>query len=142
MYLFYFAILLTILSNIFYHLCQKSISNDINPILSLMVTYITAIIVCLIILPLYNKEINFSHSIKELNWANFTLGIAIVGLELGFLLAYRAGWNISIAALVSNVAVAIFLIPIGICFFKEGLTIVNILGIIFSIVGLILIRWK
>lgn len=137
---YYFAISLTILSNVLYHVCQKSITTNVNPIISLITTYISAIVIALVILPLYPGKVDFINSFKGLNWASFTLGAAIVGLELGFLLAYRAGWNINLAALVSTVAVAIFLIPIGMYFFKETLNIMNVLGIVFCIVGLFLIK--
>ena len=43
--------------------------------------------------------------LKELNWASYALGLVVVLLEVGFLLAYRAGWKISLAAVYSNVAV-------------------------------------
>lgn len=35
--------------------------------------------------------------LKLLNWAGIGLAIAIVGIEFGFLLTYRAGWNLGIA---------------------------------------------
>lgn len=142
MSLFYLSISLTIISNILYHVCQKSIPGNVNPIISLIVTYISAILVSLVILPIYPDKINIVESTKNLNWAPFILGASIVGLELGYLLAYRAGWNINLAALVSTVIVAIFLIPIGIFFFKETLTIHNVFGIILCIIGLVLIKYK
>ncbi len=140
MILFYVAISLTIISNVFYHIFQKSIPDNINPIISLIITYITAIILSLAILPFYPDKLDCVNSIKNLNWASIALGVAIVGLEMGFLLAYRVGWNISIAAVFSNVAVAIVLIPMGLLFFKEHLSIGNVIGICFCIIGLILIK--
>ncbi len=136
----YFSIFLTVLSNIFYHIFQKSIAASINPIISLIITYISAIIISLLILPFYPDKTGLIDSIKGLNWSSFALGGAIVGLEMGFLLAYRAGWNIGLAAVFSNVAVAVFLIPIGLLIYKENLTLMNLLGIMFCITGLVLIR--
>jgi multidrug transporter EmrE-like cation transporter len=80
--------------------------------------------------------------VRKLNWASVGLGAVIVGLELGFLLAYRAGWNISVASLVANTTVALLLIPVGLLFFKEELSAVNILGIILAIAGLVLVNLK
>ncbi|PID78136.1 MAG: hypothetical protein CSA18_04535 [Deltaproteobacteria bacterium] len=138
--LFYFAIFLTVLSNVFYHIFQKSIPDNTHPIISLITTYMTAILFSVALFPFYPHKTEYLNSIKNLNWSSFALGVAIVGLEMGFLLAYRAGWNINTAAVFSNVAVAIILIPIGLLFFKENLSIINLCGICFCIIGLFLIK--
>lgn len=76
------------------------------------------------------------------NWTSIALGLAIVGLETGFLLAYRAGGNISYSGIFSNVAAMLILLPIGLIFFKEVLTIKNVLGIILCLAGLVLLQSK
>src|SRR5713226_5766297 len=101
--LFYFSITLTIISNALYHVFQKLTPTNVNPMLALAVTYITAAVICLLLLPFYPLSSNLIESLRQLNWASFALAFAIIGLELGFLLAYRAGWNISLGAIVSNV---------------------------------------
>jgi uncharacterized membrane protein len=140
--LYYTSILLLVLANIFYHVFQKSTPNNINPMASLIVTYVTALLSCIIILILYPKNTNFINSFKGLNWVSFAVGFTVVFLELGFLLAYRAGWNISFGAIVCSVILTLFLIPIGSIFFKENISTVNIIGIPLCIIGLILINWK
>lgn len=77
---------------------------------------------------------------KELNWASYVLGIAIVVLEIGFLLVYRSGWNISFAGVFANVVIAMMLIPIGLLVYKESLSIANGVGIIMCLIGIILIK--
>jgi hypothetical protein len=62
----------------------------------------------------------------------------VVSLELGFLLVYRAGWQVSVAALYSNVAVGVLLIPIGMLLYRETLTMSQGAGIVFAVVGLVL----
>jgi len=44
-------------------------------------------------------------------------------LELGFLLAYRKVWNISVAGFLSNTLVALMLIPVGLLLFKETISL-------------------
>jgi multidrug transporter EmrE-like cation transporter len=63
-------------------------------------------------------------------------------LELGFLLAYRAGWVISLAALVTIATVALLLLPVGLAFFRERLNAVNVLGAALSLAGLVLLNWR
>lgn len=140
MWLYFFSIGLTVLANVLYHLFQKSISSQVNPFISLIATYFTAIIFSALCLPFYLKGQHILAAFKELNWASYALGIAIVGLEFGFLLAYRSGWDLNRAALFSNVAVTLILIPIGTVLFTESLSIVNTVGIGLSVIGLILMN--
>jgi uncharacterized membrane protein len=138
--LYYLPIILVIISNVFYHIFQKCISPDANPVLSLIVTYLTAALLSMLILPLYLKDSSLAVEIKKVNWASFALGASIIGLELGFLLAYRIGWNISVGALVANSCVALLLIPIGVLIFKESLNPHNVIGILLCIGGLLMIN--
>lgn len=142
MSLYYFSILLVVASNILYHLSQKSTPSGVNPLVSLIVTYTTALIFSLIILPFYPSKENIVASLGKLNWASIALGISIVGLELGFLLAYRAGWNISLAQFFATVLITLLLIPIGILFFQEKLTLINVVGILLCLGGFMLINHK
>lgn len=144
MSLYYISIALVVAANVFYHISQKYIPAKVNPMATLVVTYATALIVSIIILSISsiaNKSNPLTH-FKNINWASFLLGFAIVGLEVGFLLAYRAGWNISSAALIANVIVALLLIPVGLVFFKEYMTLKNILGVVLSMAGIVLISIK
>ena len=140
MWLYYFAIGLTIIANLFYHFSQKYTPSDVNPIVSLIITYTVAIFFCLIIFPFYSGGESLFASVKKVNWASFTLGIAIVGLELGYLLAYRAGWEISLCALVSNVAFTLLVIPIGVMWLQEALSPVKVIGVFLCIGGLVLVN--
>jgi uncharacterized membrane protein len=142
MWLYYVAIGLTIFANLFYHFSQKYTPSNVNPIVSLIITYAAAIIFCLIVFPFYSGGESLIVAVRKVNWASFTLAIAIVGLELGYLLAYRAGWEISLCALVSNVTFTLIVIPIGFIWMKETLSIVNLIGIFLCIGGLVLVNLK
>jgi drug/metabolite transporter (DMT)-like permease len=138
--LFYSAIALTILSNVIYHITQKLTPSDVPPMLALAVTYGVALLVCLIAILVKPPAEGFAVAFRQLNWASFGLGLAIIGLELGYLLAYRAGWEISLAGMVSNSSVALLLIPVGMLFFKEKITPANLIGVAVCVVGLMLIN--
>jgi uncharacterized membrane protein len=142
MFLFYFAIGLAIVATVFYHLIQKVTPANANPGLTLAVTYLTAALLSLGLLPFYPIKDGLAAGVRQLNWTSIGLGIVIVGLEIGFLLAYRAGWNVSAAAVVANVAVAVILMPLGLLLFKEKVTPVNVLGVILCIAGLVLVNRK
>jgi len=78
--------------------------------------------------------------VSNTNWAVFLLAFSIVGLEIGYLLAYRYGWNVSTAALLSNTCATMMLIPIGLLFFKETHSLINYMGIVICIVGIIMMN--
>ncbi len=142
MYLLYFYIGITIISNVLYHIFQKSISQTANPIISLIVSYLIAIIISLLLLPFFPSKGTLIQQIKDLNWATYALGLGIVGLELGYLLTYRAGGNLGLTAITVTSLVTILLIPAAIFLFKQNISILNIIGVFLCIAGIILVQWK
>lgn len=139
--LYFGSMLLTVICNVGYHLSQKSIHPKLNPLLSLTLTYGVALLCTLVAIPFFRGDdaLSLGQQIKLANWATYVLGIALVGLELGFLLAYRSGWKMSVAALFSNSAVTLLLIPVGLAVFRESLDARRIAGIGLASVGLWLI---
>ncbi|HYE80837.1 MAG TPA: EamA family transporter [Clostridia bacterium] len=140
MWLYYLALALTVVSSVFYHIIQKSTPADVNPIISIFITYAAAISLCVLAYPFFRSEDGFILSFKKLNWTSYALGLAIFGIELGFLLAYRAGWNISLANIISAVAVTLVLILAGITIYHEKLTAVNCAGLLLCLIGIVLIK--
>jgi len=142
MFLFYFSISLAILSSALYHFVAKSTPSNVNFTVSLLVTYAVAFAVTLIgffFFPIQNGVIA---ELKQLNWASFLLAIAIVGIEFGFLLVYRSGWNLGIAAVLSNVVASLILVPVAIFVFRDKLSWVNVAGILVCLAGLVMLNWK
>jgi hypothetical protein len=130
------SIALTIAGNIAYHLLNKSVAPDAHPFASLVATYGTGLLFSLAVLAVSSQGV--AGGLRDLNWASYALGLVVVLLELGFLLAYRAGWKISVAAVYSNVAVGLLLLPIGYLFYREAITPTNLLGIVLAVVALVL----
>lgn len=140
MFMYIFSIVLIVASNIIYNISQKSTPENANPFSALFITYLTAAFLTIIMF-LFNKtDKSLVQSFKDLNWTSIALGISIVGLEFGYLMAYRAGWKISLGSLVANIALALILIPIGILFYKEGFDFNKLLGATFCVIGLLLIN--
>ena len=140
MFMYVFSIVLIIVSNVVYNISQKSTPQNVNPFSALLTTYVTAAVLTVIAAQFYKSDKGFTQSFSQLNWTSIVLGVSIVGLELGYMLAYRAGWNISLGSLVANIILALILIPIGVIFFKEGFDFQKIIGVAFCIVGLIIIN--
>src|SRR5436305_9259363 len=136
---FYLPFVLAVGGMLFYHVSQKSIPKEINPFLVTILAYVVGILLCTIFAVAYPGRKGLVESLRGSNWAVFVLGAAAASIEVGFLLAYRAGWKISVAAVATNVAVTAMLIPIGIIVFKDHLSLRNILGLIFCVLGLVLV---
>jgi len=142
MSLFYFSIILAICSSALYHFVAKSTPSNVNFSVSLLVTYAVAIAVTLIITLLFPAKNGFASELKNLNWASFLLAIAIVGIEFGFLLVYRSGWNLGLAAVLVNVAASLILVPVAIFIFKDKISWINVAGIFVCLAGLVMLNWK
>lgn len=135
--LYTLSLAMTVAGNVGYHLLNKSVAPGAHPFASLVATYAVALVVALAVLT-FDARRGILADLRELNWASYMLGAVVVSLELGFLLVYRAGWQVSIAALYSNVAVGLLLIPIGVLLYQETLTFNQGAGIVLAVAGLVL----
>ena len=140
--LFYISIILAICSSALYHFVAKSTPANINFTVSLLVTYAVAFFVVLLTFFFFPIEQGLSAELKKLNWASIGLAIAIVGIEFGFLFVYRSGWNLGIAAVLTNVVASLILVPVAIFIFKDKLNWINVLGIFICLAGLVMLNWK
>lgn len=142
MTLFYFSIGLAICSSALYHFAQKEIPSGVHPIVSVIVTYIASLVLCFVLLFFMLPKEGLWPAVRQLNWASYVLAFSLVGLEVGYLLVYRSGWNIGYAAVLVNVAAALVLIPLALFVFREKLSWVNIAGILVCLVGLVMLNWQ
>ncbi|WP_323735745.1 hypothetical protein PXD04_07590 [Methanosphaera sp. ISO3-F5] len=133
-------ILIIVLSNCLYHICSKTIPGNVNTFGSLTVTYVSAAILSAILFVSMVKPENLVVQLSNINWSSILLGICIVGLEAGYIYAYRLGWQVNNAPVVANTCLAIALLIIGAVLFHEGISVKQIVGMILCIIGLIFIN--
>jgi len=127
---------------VLYHISQKSVPRTVNPFAAIMSAYVIGAALCAVALAFDRGGANLLDSVRNSNWAVVALGVGALIIEVGFLLAYRAGWNISVASVVTNISVALILIPIGLLVFKEQLSLRSAAGIACCLLGLYLISKK
>ncbi len=142
MFLFYFSITLAVASSVLYHFSQKATPADVNPAVAIMATYAVALCLTGIVAFFIPTKIGFLAELRQLNWASYLLAFSIVGLEIGYLLVYRAGWNVGIAAVLVNVVASFLLVPVALIVFKQQLSRINIIGILVCLAGLVMLNWK
>ncbi len=136
-------LLLVVGSNVIYHLSAKCSSREAHPFASLTVVYAIAAVASLVLYGLCNKGFGgLGQNFRALNWANYLLGLAIIGLEGGYIWLYRAGWSASVGPICSYVLLAICLLFVGFFFFKEHISYQQVLGTLLCIAGIVLIAYK
>lgn len=131
--MYYLALALAVVSAAGYHLSMKMLPATVNPFLPFVVAYALAFLLCVLGLFLWPEG---SRSVQALRPSVLGVAICVVGIEVGFLLAYRAGWNVGYAALVANVCSTLLLLPVGLLYFKEQITPQKIAGVALSLIGL------
>jgi drug/metabolite transporter (DMT)-like permease len=92
------------------------------------------------VLALAPGEFAWREEVRHLNWTAIALAIAIIGLDLGFILLYRTGFEVSLGALVTQTAAAMLLVGVGVLVFRERLSLANGVGIMLCIAGLWLVN--
>ena len=137
----YLMIGLVIVCSCAYSAIQKSVPQRIDPFVALSVTYFTAALLCTILAAVFTGKEEISHSIREISWYNVALGIVLVGIEVGNMLAYRNGGQVSSLFLVNTVGIMLLLVPISIVLFKETITGRGIIGRLICLLGLLLVMW-
>ena len=129
-------IALVVVSNVFYHICAKSMPERIDPFAALTVTYLVGALVSLICDYILGNGDNILHEYRQFNWTPFVLGMAIVGLEVGNIFMYKVGWNLNTGYLVSSAILAVALLFIGFLIYGEVITWTKVIGILICMVGI------
>lgn len=140
MFTYIWPIVLVILSNTVYHVCAKSTPTDMSPFASLTITYLIGAAASAVLYFALNRGGNLFKEYTKVNWAPFVLGLVIVGLEVGSIYVYRAGWTVSTANIVENGFLAVVLMLVGYLVFKETITWTKVAGMAICLFGLYLIN--
>jgi uncharacterized membrane protein len=131
---------LAIAATVAYHLVLKLTPEGVNPFLSLLVTYLVVALAFSGVLALSPGEFAWRQELRLINWTALALAAAIVGLDLGFILLYRTGYEVSLGALVTQSAAAMLLLTIGVLVFREKLSLANGVGVALCLAGLWLVN--
>ena len=133
---------LVIASNVMYQVCAKSVPGELNPFVSLTVTYSLGAVLSLVLFFVLNRNSGIVAEYRKMNWTSFLMGLSVVGLEVGYIYTYKAEWPLSTAQIIQAAILAIILIFIGYFAFKESFTWNKIAGIFVCVAGLGLINLK
>lgn len=135
-------IALIVLSNTLYQICAKSVPEGMNPFASLTISYLVGAAVSGVLYYTLGDHTGLLKEYGKTNWAPIVLGIVIVGLEAGYIFAFKAGWQVSTAQVVQAAVLAVVLLFIGWLLYREALTWNKIVGIVICLIGLVFINLK
>ena len=142
MFAYIWPIALVVLSNVVYQICAKSVPEGINPFASLTVTYLVGAAASAVLFFVLGSGGNLLKEYGKLNWAPVVLGIVIVGLEAGWIYAYKAGWQVSTGFIVQSSFLAAVLLLVGYFLYREALTWNKLVGVAICLIGLVFINYK
>jgi uncharacterized membrane protein len=140
---YFFPPILIVFGLIIYQVSQKSVDKDANPFVVVAVAYFIGILACVAGFFLFPKPDSAAlPMMKTIVWSAIGIGLGAAAIEFGFLLAYRAGWNVSVLPISVNVFSVILLILVGIFAYRESLSVEKVIGVLLCIGGLVLISIK
>jgi uncharacterized membrane protein len=139
MWNYIWPLLVVVGANTVYNISAKSTPSDVNSFASLALSYAIGMVLSVVMFFVTSDNKNFIAELSKTNWTALALGVAIVGLEFGYVCLYRAGWKISVGTLVANISLACVLLVVGILLYKESVTPRQLIGILFSGIGLVLV---
>jgi drug/metabolite transporter (DMT)-like permease len=121
------------LGNVTYHLGQKNITRDANPMVLLMAVYAVAFVACGALAPFFPGGVSLGQVAR---WPVLVLAGGVVLVEIGFVLAYRSGEVMQWSGAAVNGAAALLLIPLAVFAFGESFSWTRFAGIVCTLAGL------
>lgn len=140
---FWWPIGLIVFCSTAYQVGVKEISTGIHPLAALVLTYLSASLASFVLyFLLAPRGENRKKEIFSWNSAALGLGLSIVGIELGNIFMYRAGWTVQTAFILSNSLIVAVLMIVGAAFYKEKLKLRQMAGVVLTLAGIACIVWK
>ncbi|WP_302550788.1 EamA family transporter [uncultured Dialister sp.] len=140
---FWWPIGLIVFCSTAYQVGVKEISTGIHPLTALVLTYLSASFASFILyFFLAPQGENRKKEIFPWNPSALGLGFSIVGIELGVVYMYRAGWTVQTSFILTNSLIVAALMAAGALFYKEKLKLRQLAGVVLTLAGIVCIVWQ
>lgn len=140
---FWWPIGLIVFCSTAYQVGVKEISTGIHPLTALVLTYLSASFASFILyFFLAPQGENRKKEIFSWNPSALGLGFSIVGIELGVVYMYRAGWTVQTSFILTNSLIVAALMAAGALFYKEKLKLRQLAGVVLTLAGIGCIVWQ
>lgn len=147
-------LLIAVCGGITYHICQKLLVKDLNPMIFLACAYFLTFLISVIssYLPFFldSRGKGFFESLGLLTHKIALLSvvimaaivaIALVFIEVGVLMSYRTGGQISKIAVINYVCIAVVLFLVSLLFFSEPFSWFKLVGLVVCLGGLFIMQF-
>lgn len=135
-----YPVILTVLSSALYHFLLKQTSAKASPMLVLFWSYALAAAVCLIFLMFKSGKLEMFSVFKERGWLPMILALAVVGIEFGYILAYKSGGKVGQVSMITQMVSLVFMMGVGYVLTKEPITLQRAFGVASALFSFHLLR--
>jgi drug/metabolite transporter (DMT)-like permease len=132
------TLIMIIGGGVLYHVSQKATPAGLNPFLALAVSFGVASLGCLALFA--GNQGSAAPGLHGVNWTSIGLAAAVMLIESGYLIGYRAGLQLNRTAFACNNLVALALLAVGTFYYGESFGIRSGLGMGLCVAGLLFLR--
>ena len=133
----FLPLLMIVGGGVLYHVSQKATPTAVDPFLTLCISFALASLACL---GLFAARKGLSpEQFHRLNWTTIALALALVAIESGYLIGYRAGLRLNVTSFVCNSLIALVLLGLGTFLYREPFTLRSGFGMALCAGGLLLL---
>jgi drug/metabolite transporter (DMT)-like permease len=134
-------LLLAALGNAVYHVSQKTLAPTANPMVLLMAVYAVAFLGAGLAAPFFRGGGGSGFG-QVLSWPVLCLGVSVLVIEIGFLLAYRTGGSLQWSGVAVNAVAAVLLLPAALLVFQERFSPLRAAGMVLALSGMAMMSWR
>src|SRR4051812_26440004 len=127
------TVVMIIGGGVLYHISQKATPPGLDPFLTLCISFGLASLGCLGLV--VSKQGLTSAGLHRVNWTSIALALALVLIESGYLIGYRAGLKLNITSFACNTIVALVLLGVGTILYRESFSLRSGVGMVLCVVG-------
>ena len=135
-------LLLAAFGNAIYHVSQKSLAPTANPMILLMAGYAVAFTGAALAAPFFRVSNSAPWMAQVISWPVVMLGVSVLMIEIGFLLAYRTGMSVQWSGIAVSGSAATLLLPVALLVFREAFSPARAVGMVLTLSGLALMARK
>ena len=139
--MFYASAAIAVVGAIGYQYFVKRVPASLNPVVSVIGVYGSVLVLSATLLAAFPTQGGLLKQFRQLGWVQLVIAVAVLMIEIGFLLMYRYGWQLNTGNLVTGAVVNVALVVVGLSVLGEKVNAANILGIAVTIVGVALISY-